>query len=712
MKKIVVPGLAIYALVAGLGLFLRPDVSSLLLIPWLVGFTVLAFTLSYVALFVKDRSYGFPFIILGAIGLNFLIQMTGGPHSPLFPFYFLLTSVAAFQHRAWAYPVAGLILAVEALNLVLSGHDETGHWQVYAGFAASLAGVAFITSHITHRIKSEAQVARDSYDKLISDADAVDPLAGGTNVEALTEKKRQATHISVARQREGAFSALIDMISGIVPAHTYALFLDDHDEGIFSLRGIRSQTNYISPASVTFELGNGLIGFCAARNEPQYMKEMVISQKSIGYYSREVPIKSFLAIPIPQGDRVAGVLVVDSLEYDAFPPKVQETLTRFIPFFGQIIEKIRISLEMEIRANNFAALHDMSGVLNSSLDISEVLNKLTTQIRSVVPYDFCAFVLYDEKNKQAVLTALRGYENRYVDYSFPFDPDNKDSDHDNQSAIMLNMYKQWKMQGFATVHYDPDLGDRGRHIGLFPDKGLQQPIKSLYGRPLIARDKFIGVVFLSSVRVNAFTDYHLHFMGTLLNHVSMVVDNNMLHKRIHELAHTDGLTGLLNHRTFMDKLDEEFKRLDRDSQPFSLLLLDIDFFKKVNDEYGHPVGDVALKCVAGVIRDMARNVDFVARYGGEEFAVGMVGADAGGARQMAERIRKAVENTEITAGKINLKRTLSIGVATHRKGCNKKEVLISQADQALYHAKHSGRNCVSTYADVESLAMARTKEER
>jgi two-component system cell cycle response regulator len=170
---------------------------------------------------------------------------------------------------------------------------------------------------------------------------------------------------------------------------------------------------------------------------------------------------------------------------------------------------------------------------------------------------------------------------------------------------------------------------------------------------------------------------------------------------VQNMALTDGLTGLLNHRTFMDKLDEEFRRLDRaEEQNFSLLLLDIDFFKKVNDDHGHPVGDVALKTIAGVIREVARGIDFVARYGGEEFAVGMVGADGAGAQKTAERIRQAVENTSIKAGKIVIRRTLSIGVASYFPGCSKKETLIARADQALYRAKQAGRNRVCLYQET------------
>ncbi len=190
-----------------------------------------------------------------------------------------------------------------------------------------------------------------------------------------------------------------------------------------------------------------------------------------------------------------------------------------------------------------------------------------------------------------------------------------------------------------------------------------------------------------------------------MNQVAVVMDNAILHRQIKNMAHHDGLTGLLNHRTFMEKMDEEFKRLDRaEYQNFSLLLFDIDHFKKVNDEHGHPVGDVALKAVAGVIRQMARSIDFVARYGGEEFAIGMVGADTAGAKIMAERIRKTVESTVITAGAITLKKTVSIGVASYYQGCGKKEVLIAQTDQALYHAKNTGRNKVCLYSDIRDAA--------
>jgi two-component system cell cycle response regulator len=700
LKKIIIPCLVLYGIASGSGLFLRPGLSGHLLIPWLAGFLFLAFTLSYAALFTKERPLGFFFIILGIIGVNFVIQVTGGSSSPAFPLYFLIVTAAGIAHRHWAYPATGMILIVETLNLALAGNAGRTQWRSFAFFGAALAGVAVATAYSTHRIRMQAREAKAEYEKLISDANAVDPLAGGTNIEALNEKRRQAAFVSVVREREGAFSAIIDSVSNIVPAHTYALFLDDRDDGVFSLRGVRSKSRVVASGPVEFSRGNGLIGICAARNEPQYLPHMVIPSQSLGYYAHEVPVKSFLAVPLVQDDHVRGVLAVDSLESEAFPPDMQENLLRFVPFFNQIIEKIRISLEMDLRAKNFAALHEMSSVLSSSLDIAEVLEKLSLQIRSVVPYDFCAFLLYEEKTGEAVLASLKGYESRLTGARFPLE----------RSAILSHMLKQWDERRACTIHHVPDLGDRGREIGLFPLKEMHYPIKSLLGRPLVARDKFIGAAFFTSIRSNIFTEYHRNFLDTLLNQVSMVVDNSMLHRRIRDMARTDGLTGLLNHRTFMEKLAEEYRRLDRDPRSFSLLLMDIDKFKGVNDKYGHPVGDVAIKAVAKVLKDTARGSDFTARYGGEEFAVGMVDTDSKGAAQMGERIRKIMEKTLVTRvfdGELRI--TVSIGIVSFPEDTKNWNDLVTFADDALYHAKRSGRNRVCLHRESRTSETVQLK---
>ncbi len=700
MNAFIISCLCAFIITSSLGLFLHRGLSTTYLNYWIAAFILLVFIVAYRALFSKDRFLGFLSLILVIIGFNFLIQITGGLSSPFFSLYVLPVSIAAFLHRTWAYQITLLILIVESFNRYFSGGTTVNQWHLFSGFSTSFAGVAVITTYFANRIRNEAKTAQDSYQKLVSDASAVDPLAGGASIEALAEEKRQAKHISAVREREGTFNALIEMISLLVPAHTYALFLDDREDGLFSLRGIQSQSRSITAAAVEYAKGSGLVGICALQNQPQYMPNMILPSRSLGYYTQDVSVKSFLSVPIAQNGRVVGVLALDSLEPDAFPSQVQDVLIRFIPFFVQIIENIKISLELDIRAKNFAALHEMSATLNSSLEIYEVLNKLTPQLGTVVPFDFCAFLFYEEKTGDAVIAALKGYDAKFIGRRFPLE----------QSIILSHMYRQWHDRNASNIYHDNDLGERGREIALFPFRELQQPIKSLIGRPLVADNKFIGAMLLGSLRSNTFTEYHRSFMDTLSNQISMVVDNSLLHSSIRDMARTDGLTGLLNHRTFMEKLSEEYTRLNRESRPFSILLVDIDFFKKVNDTYGHPVGDMALTRVAGVLKDVVRASDFVARYGGEEFSVGLVDTDCRGAHQLAERIRKIVEHTAIVAGKTEFKVTLSIGVASFPSDTRQFENLVGFSDTALYQAKRTGRNRVCLYKDCETSESQMEKE--
>jgi len=157
------------------------------------------------------------------------------------------------------------------------------------------------------------------------------------------------------------------------------------------------------------------------------------------------------------------------------------------------------------------------------------------------------------------------------------------------------------------------------------------------------------------------------------------------------------LMGVYNHRFFQEFLQKEMEKAEREGEVFSLLMIDIDHFKKFNDRYGHQTGDLVLKEVAMVIRDSLRASDIVARYGGEEFAVVLPGVDRDDAMIVAEKIRKTIEKHNIVQeyGKEVLHVTVSIGVATLTFGMTRDQ-LISEADRALYRAKGEGRNRIAT----------------
>ncbi len=161
-----------------------------------------------------------------------------------------------------------------------------------------------------------------------------------------------------------------------------------------------------------------------------------------------------------------------------------------------------------------------------------------------------------------------------------------------------------------------------------------------------------------------------------------------------ELNITDGLTGIYNRRYLENRLNEEFSRYMRNYKPFCLIMLDIDFFKKVNDTYGHTCGDFILRTVASVCLSQLREIDIIARYGGEEFCCILVDTEIEGGVIVAERLRKAVMEHENRFNNQVIGVTISLGVAQMQKGFESPLPLLEKADKALYEAKKSGRNVV------------------
>ena len=167
--------------------------------------------------------------------------------------------------------------------------------------------------------------------------------------------------------------------------------------------------------------------------------------------------------------------------------------------------------------------------------------------------------------------------------------------------------------------------------------------------------------------------------------------------KVSDMANRDGLTGLYNARFFHEALGRELERVKRTSRPFSLIIFDGDRFKRINDHYGHPVGDLILQHISNVGRSVLRGYDVLARYGGEEFIVMLPDAMGSQALLLGERLRKMIEQRPfLTEEGDTIRVTISVGVAQARAPYEKKD-LISQADQALYRAKETGRNKVVLY---------------
>lgn len=215
--------------------------------------------------------------------------------------------------------------------------------------------------------------------------------------------------------------------------------------------------------------------------------------------------------------------------------------------------------------------------------------------------------------------------------------------------------------------------------------------KSIITIPLYVLDKPFGIFAVFSSRVEM-AQSEEDFLTMYARQIELAITIADLFEKVKEQAVTDGLTGLYNRRYFEEYLNKEVTRAKRINQSFSIIGIDLDYLKKINDTYGHSYGDTAIKTIANVIKSNARSIDTAARMGGEEFNIILPGVGSDGAMIAAERIRKAIENTHIdTIGNI----TASIGVATFLEHSDSIEDVMELADQAMYLSKQNGRNRVT-----------------
>jgi diguanylate cyclase (GGDEF)-like protein len=218
------------------------------------------------------------------------------------------------------------------------------------------------------------------------------------------------------------------------------------------------------------------------------------------------------------------------------------------------------------------------------------------------------------------------------------------------------------------------------------------PVESLFGFPLLADEEVVGVLMVTDPAVRTIPEREYQILGSIANQASIAIHNaTSLHDEKRK-AYTDGLTGLYNRRYFNERIEDAAGRALTDKGTLSLILLDIDNFKKYNDTYGHLEGDRLLKIVAGTMEGTIREQDILARYGGEEFAVILNNTSNATAIQIAERIRQSI--ADISPKLIKTTVTISAGVATLPEHAKDRDSLITFADKSLYQAKDSGKNKV------------------
>ena len=220
-------------------------------------------------------------------------------------------------------------------------------------------------------------------------------------------------------------------------------------------------------------------------------------------------------------------------------------------------------------------------------------------------------------------------------------------------------------------------------------------VSSLISSPLVSGNNLLGVLRLDDVKAHAYSQEDLRFLTTVCDLGAVALENGLLYQNTQELAIHDRLTGLFTKGHFMELLKSEIKSSVRHERPFSLIMLDIDYFKTYNDTFGHAAGDIVLRALSANVSELLKEkLGIVCRFGGEEFCVILPGEDKKTAMKIAELLRRSIDNIVIVLRRQETKITVSIGVASFPADGADETELIMKADKAMYAAKLSGRNCV------------------
>ena len=356
-------------------------------------------------------------------------------------------------------------------------------------------------------------------------------------------------------------------------------------------------------------------------------------------------------------------------------------------------ELSRQTKELSIANKKMISLQHIVDMMTSSKPLESVLDNIVNLISNEFGYVHCAILEACKDENGKFIKILSQSSDKSVERLQDILEFSLKGERLNYSALGIYARVMESKEIVQTRNYGqvlqeilPSLSDA--KLSLILDKDI---IKSMIIIPLTCLNKDFGwfVVFSSREEL---ASSEQDFLSLFAKQIEMAITIANLFSTVKEQAVTDGLTGLYNRRYFEEYFKKEIIRANRQKQPFSLIGLDLDFLKQINDKYAHAYGDIVIKTLADVIKNNARSIDIAARMGGEEFNIILPGVDSKGALVAAERIRKTLEATEIdTIGHI----TASIGVATFLEHTDNAEELIELTDQAMYLSKRNGRNQVT-----------------
>jgi diguanylate cyclase (GGDEF)-like protein/putative nucleotidyltransferase with HDIG domain len=379
----------------------------------------------------------------------------------------------------------------------------------------------------------------------------------------------------------------------------------------------------------------------------------------------------FCGVPLVLYDRAIAVMVAHSSRDRVFDADHQEMMRVLASEAAIAIENARLFREERLKSRRLTLLNQVSRNIITTLNPDEMLSKIAGELKDGLSYDHIGIGLLDYETKEIVIQAESGRRGGAVGRRLPL-----------EGSLVGQVARTGQMLFTSDVTVPSSLG-----------KPVLEDTVTSIALPLVYADQLHGVLYVESSDHCEFSEEERSFLRTLADLISGALHSAFTFQKTQEQAITDGLTGVKTHRFFMEALSGEWKRATRAGRMFSVMLLDLDQFKSVNDSHGHLEGDLVLQRVARILDQNCRRSDVVARYGGDEFVVLMPETNVEQGHQIAAKLRAWIDSDPVLRER---RITASFGLASFPLHGSTPQEIIQVADASMYLSKHQGGNTVST----------------
>jgi diguanylate cyclase (GGDEF)-like protein len=456
-----------------------------------------------------------------------------------------------------------------------------------------------------------------------------------------------------------------------------AILLLDQEEQ--QLR-VRSQVGWdAGKDQIRFGCHEGITGASVLKKQPVYAPD--VSQDS-RYICAAQSTRSELAIPLMVRDQVVGVLDCQSDRLDHFDDETIELLTLFSTQASIALQNARLySLERQ-RARQLQAINTIAQQSTAVMEIDDLMARVCSVIQQAFQVSHVSLMLREEGD-----LVIRAHQGDLTPCTPPGE------------RIPASQEPWSRVIATNGTVIEKDLSAAPESGRLFKESASRMSI------PLISFGQTLGVLTLHSSQRNAFRESELQSLEAVADICANSIQNAHYVERVKQLAYLDGLTGIFNRRFFELRIMEEIERARRYGTGMAVIMADIDQFKRLNDEFGHLLGDEVLRQVSSLFHQQLRKIDVVCRYGGEEFAILLTQTNTAQAIAIAEKLRRLVEGFQFPGVPRTV--TMSAGVAAFPAHGRSRDEIIRAADNGLYAAKQAGRNRVCLTVAARTTAGGR-----